>query len=100
MSPRLKGFIDWVAETYPQVHSELSLQRFGLTLLYKWEGTDTDLQPVLVTGHYDVVPVIPGTESAWEVPPFAGLSETARSGAEARWMTKAVSSVFWRPLPI
>ena len=68
-----EGFIDWVAATYPLVHSELSLQRFGLTLLYKWEGTDTDLQPVLVTGHYDVVPVIPGTESAWEVPPFAGI---------------------------
>ena len=26
-----------------------------------------------MTGHYDVVPVIPGTESAWEVPPFAGI---------------------------
>ena len=46
-----QGFIGWVAETYPQVRSELSLQRFGLTLLCKWEGTDTDLQPVLVTGH-------------------------------------------------
>lgn len=31
------------------------------------------LPPVLITGHYDVVPVIPGTETKWEQPPYDGV---------------------------
>tara|TARA_B110000093_G_C12890991_1_gene376072 strand:- start:233 stop:1168 length:936 start_codon:yes stop_codon:yes gene_type:complete len=42
------------------------------TMLYKWQGSDDRLKPILVTGHYDVVPVIPGTEKRWEHPPYAG----------------------------
>ncbi|MEK9876310.1 MAG: M20/M25/M40 family metallo-hydrolase, partial [Betaproteobacteria bacterium] len=67
-----EGFIEWVAQTYPSVQENLSLARFGYTLLYRWQGRDPSLQPVLLTGHYDVVPVIPGTESKWQVAPFAG----------------------------
>lgn len=67
-----EGFIEWVAQTYPSVQENLSLARFGYTLLYRWQGRDPSLQPVLLTGHYDVVPVIPGTESKWQVGPFAG----------------------------
>jgi carboxypeptidase PM20D1 len=67
-----EGFIEWVAQTYPSVQENLSLARFGYTLLYRWQGRDPSLQPVLMTGHYDVVPVIPGTESKWQVAPFAG----------------------------
>ncbi|MGA1190489.1 MAG: M20 family peptidase [Pseudomonadales bacterium] len=67
-----EGFIEWVAQTYPGVQENLSLKRFGYTLLYRWQGRDPSLQPVLLTGHYDVVPVIPGTESKWQVAPFAG----------------------------
>jgi len=26
----------------------------------------------LITGHYDVVPVIPGSETKWQQPPFSG----------------------------
>ncbi|MFP6806630.1 MAG: M20 family peptidase [Pseudomonadales bacterium] len=67
-----EGFISWVAKTYPQVTNSLTLERLGYTLLYKWRGSDDSLQPILVTGHYDVVPVIPGTENIWEAPPFSG----------------------------
>jgi len=67
-----ENFINWVATTYPLLHQSLSLQRLNDTLLYKWEGSDPSLAPILVTGHYDVVPVIPGTESNWHQPPFSG----------------------------
>ena len=70
-----EGFIEWVALSYPSVHETLSLERFGYTLLYRWQGRDPSLQPVLLTGHYDVVPVIPGTEAQWQVAPFAGEIE-------------------------
>ncbi|MCZ6503731.1 MAG: M20 family peptidase [Gammaproteobacteria bacterium] len=65
-------FINWVAATYPELHATLSLQRLNDTLLYKWQGRDKSLQPILLTGHYDVVPVIPGTENSWKHPPFSG----------------------------
>ncbi len=67
-----EGFIDWVKETYPAVMSNLHLQQIDHSLLFKWQGTDDSLAPILVTAHYDVVPVIPGTEEKWSHPPFGG----------------------------
>ena len=40
-------------------------------------ATDS-LAPILLTAHYDVVPVIPGTESIWEEEPFAGVISNNR----------------------
>lgn len=68
------AFIDWLAKTYPKVHAKLKLIRINeFTLLYQWQGQDLSLPPVLLSGHYDVVPVIPGTEAVWTHPPFAGV---------------------------
>ena len=69
-----EGFIDWVQRRYPGVFSELSWRRVGgFTLLLEWKGTDAALPPVLLAAHYDVVPVVSGTESAWTHPPYAGV---------------------------
>ena len=68
-----EAFIDWVKSTYPEVNEAMELIRLGgYTLLYRWDGIDTGLQPVLLTGHYDVVPVIPGSEDRWHHAPFGG----------------------------
>ncbi len=68
------GFIDWLATTYPQLHSKLKQIRINeFTLLYQWQGQDAALPPVLLSGHYDVVPIIPNTQSMWTQPPFAGV---------------------------
>ena len=77
-SPELKdqsqftGFIDWVHSSYPLVHSRLEYVQLNDTMLYRWPGSDSSLKPILVTGHYDVVPVIPGSEDQWQQPPFSG----------------------------
>jgi carboxypeptidase PM20D1 len=69
-----EGFINWAENTYPEVHTSLTLTRLGeYTLFYKWAGTDESLPPILLTAHYDVVPVIPGTEGRWTHPPFDGV---------------------------
>ena len=66
-------FIAWVAATYPEVSRSMTLTRHGdYTMLYRWAGENDALAPILLTGHYDVVPVIPGTEKLWNHPPFAG----------------------------
>lgn len=77
-SPELKdqsqftAFIDWVHSSYPLVHSSLEYVQLNDTMLYRWPGSDPSLKPILVTGHYDVVPVIPGSENQWQQPPFSG----------------------------
>ena len=73
-----EGFIKWAADTYPEFHSAMQLEMLDYTLLFKWEGSDNSLAPILLTAHYDVVPVIPGTESIWEEEPFAGVISNNR----------------------
>ncbi|WP_254245103.1 M20/M25/M40 family metallo-hydrolase [Hymenobacter sp. BRD67] len=63
----------YLRRTFPLVHQQLKLQkvnRYGL--LYEWPGTDPTLKPLLLLAHQDVVPVLPGTDSQWTRPPFAG----------------------------
>ena len=70
---QFEGFIDWVKTTYPDLARTMDLDLLGgYTMLYRWAGTDSSLPPILLTSHYDVVPVIPGTEDRWRHPPFAG----------------------------
>ena len=73
-----EGFIKWAADTYPEFHSAMQLEMLEYTLLFKWEGSDNSLAPILLTAHYDVVPVILGTESIWEEEPFAGVISNNR----------------------
>lgn len=67
-----EAFAAWLETTYPEVHRALKRERVGgHTLLYTWAGRDPRAAGML-TAHYDVVPVIPGTEKDWKHPPFSG----------------------------
>ena len=64
----------WLAESFPNVSRRLTREVVAdYSLLYTWTGSDPTLDPVLLMGHLDVVPVEPGTESRWKHPPFAGV---------------------------
>ncbi len=63
----------YLADSYPRTHAALTRETVsGLSLLYTWRGSESDLDPIVLMAHQDVVPVIPGTEAEWEHPPFAG----------------------------
>lgn len=69
-------FIALIRQRFPLIHGRLThetVNQYGL--LYTWPGKNPSLPPVLLLGHYDVVPVIQGTERMWKRPPFAGLIE-------------------------
>lgn len=71
-----EGFLGWLEATYPRVFQSLEAQRLGrYSLLLTWRGRSDSADPVLLAAHYDVVPVVPGSESAWTHPPFAGRME-------------------------
>jgi carboxypeptidase PM20D1 len=62
----------WLATAFPNVARRLTREVVaGYSLLYTWTGSDTTLDPILLMGHLDVVPVEAGTESRWTQPPWA-----------------------------
>ncbi|MBW2941989.1 M20 family peptidase [Zhongshania aquimaris] len=66
------AFHQYLATRYPRVFSELDVEVIaGHSLLLRWAGTGSQ-SPILFLAHQDVVPVIPGSESSWRYPPFAG----------------------------
>ncbi|MGE5267724.1 MAG: M20 family peptidase [Deltaproteobacteria bacterium] len=74
-----KAFSDYhqyLATTYPLLHKTLKRDIVGeprkFSLLYTWQGSDPSLDPIVLMGHLDVVPVVPGTEKQWEHDAFSG----------------------------
>lgn len=62
-----------LAASYPRCESHRITEGVGShNLVYRFEGTDSGLQPALLTAHLDVVPV---QESQWSHPPFSGIIE-------------------------
>jgi carboxypeptidase PM20D1 len=67
------GLRNWLKTTYPRVHATLKHELIpGGALLYRWQGTDATLLPIMFLAHQDVVPVEPGTEALWKQAAFAG----------------------------
>lgn len=64
---------DYFERSYPLVHERLRRELVSdLSLLYTWEGSEAGLRPMVLMGHQDVVPIVPGTEDDWTHPPFSG----------------------------
>jgi len=73
----LLAFQQFLRDTFPRVFETLTVEVVGdYSLLLHWKGSDAAAgKPVLILGHIDVVPVIPGTEDEWEYPPFSGYND-------------------------
>ncbi|KAJ7034591.1 hypothetical protein C8F04DRAFT_956270 [Mycena alexandri] len=66
-------FIDHLATAFPLVHASLELQKVNTYgLIYTWQGSDASLKPLLLMGHYDVVPVAPLSVDQWTHPAYSG----------------------------
>jgi carboxypeptidase PM20D1 len=65
-----------LAAAFPKVTAGLTREVIGEhSLLYTWKGGDAAKAPIILCAHLDVVPVEPGTESAWTHPAFDGVIE-------------------------
>lgn len=75
-APRRAALADlhtYLASTFPRTYSTLGREVIGdSNLLFTWAGTDSTLEPIVMMGHLDVVPVEPGSERLWTRPPFSG----------------------------
>ena len=71
--PDFPAFLAFLEDSFPAVHA--ATERVVLepnTPLYRWQGSDPTLKPVLLAAHYDVVPVAPFSLQEWVHPPYAG----------------------------
>ncbi len=72
--PDFDGFLASLVTEFPRVHSSIPRDILkSKTPLYRWEGADPNLAPVLLAAHYDVVPIADGSLDRWEHPPFGGV---------------------------
>jgi carboxypeptidase PM20D1 len=62
---------DHLEQSFPLVHAELELERFGHSRLYRWPGVEPDRVSAILLAHQDVVPV--DDPQRWTHPPFAGV---------------------------
>ena len=73
--------VDWQAfadlraymqQAWPRVFAAGEVELIDHSLLVTLAGIDPALKPVMLMGHMDVVPVVPGTEADWTHAPFSG----------------------------
>ena len=57
-------------EHFPLLHKSLEKQVLNGTLLYRWAGTDSTRNPIMLMGHQDVVPA---SDDGWRVPAYSGV---------------------------
>jgi carboxypeptidase PM20D1 len=63
-------FHEFLDSTYPFILEYLEKEIHGnKALLYKWQGKNTNLKPLVLMAHQDVVPAV---EENWEKGPFSG----------------------------
>ena len=63
-------FEAYLHQSFPLLHSRLEksiINDHGL--LFIWQGSNGQRQPLLITGHYDTMPA---TDAGWKYPPFSG----------------------------
>ena len=67
------GLHRFLQQSFPLIDSFLTLEKINTySLLYKWQGSNPALKPILLMAHQDVVPVDPLTLPGWAHPPFEG----------------------------
>lgn len=69
-------FHEFLRREYPLIHTKLELEEVGqASLVYRWKGRDSSLEPMAMLAHQDVVPVADGTLGDWKHPPFDGVND-------------------------
>ena len=67
------NFRKFLENTYPLVHQKLEREIIdNYSLLYKWQGSNSSLNPYILMAHQDVVPIEESTRNQWHFEPFAG----------------------------
>lgn len=70
------AFHDFLNKRYPLMHEKLELTVIARgSLVFRWKGTRSDLDPIALLSHQDVVPISEGTLDDWKHDPFEGVDD-------------------------
>lgn len=68
-------FHAFLEQAYPLTHQTLRREKVSkASLLYTWQGTREDLDPIALLAHMDVVPA-EDDGNLWQYPPFSGFND-------------------------
>ncbi|KAF8308589.1 carboxypeptidase S [Cantharellus anzutake] len=82
-------FHSYLKEAFPLVHDRLEVTNINTYgLVYRWEGSDASLKPLLLMAHQDVVPVQADTVTQWVRPPFSGYFDGEFLWGRGAWDDK------------
>lgn len=85
----LRGMQAHIEKSFPAFHAAAKRELVAnYSLLYTWEGSDPKAQPIGLLAHQDVVPVAPGTEKAWQQPPYDGVISDGYIWGRGSWDDK------------
>ncbi len=63
----------FINKSYPLIHQHLAKTRIdSFNYIFEWKGQNQSLSPIVLMGHYDVVPVEEAAADKWIVSPFSG----------------------------
>lgn len=62
----------YMQQAWPHVFAAGEVEFIDHSLLVTLSGSSPALKPIMLMGHMDVVPVVPGTEADWAHAPFSG----------------------------
>ena len=66
-------FHAFLTESFPELHKRLARETVNQhSLLYTWQGTRTELKPILLLAHMDVMPANAEDSPRWRHAPFSG----------------------------
>ena len=67
------AFRNYLKETYPLSDSLLTTTYINtFSMIMEWKGSDASLNPIIMMGHLDVVPVADEDVARWSAEPFGG----------------------------
>lgn len=83
------AFSHFLEAEYPKLFSDPIKHEFVNTHghLFTWQGSNPELQPIVLMAHIDTVPVLPATRDLWTFPPFEGtISVNATEDTPGTWI--------------
>jgi len=84
-----RGILAHIEANYPAFGAAVKREIIAnYSLLYTWQGSDPNAKPIALLAHQDVVPIAPGTEGDWEVPPFSGAIKDGYIWGRGSWDDK------------
>src|SRR3982751_2819096 len=68
-----KAFDSFIDKSYPLIHAHLTKTKIdSFNYIFEWKGQNQSLAPIVLMGHYDVVPVEKAVADKWLVSPYSG----------------------------